>query len=349
MKANEVKPLFKDFDFEGNRKYWVYYPISRRRPTTTPEPVETFHLTDEASNPLLTEGGDFIDYDFVIPPTPTPTPSQTASPTPTPSITPTLTLTPTPTPSSTAFSPADISGLIYWSDYSDVNNLTLDTSTYDSVESVNDSYSGITIFSQLTKAEQPKYDGNYFTSSVGAITGNTNGGKGLVGTGLTMPSNYTMFVSFKPILSDTSTTTGLSMSDSGAGYGGSWSFRHHQLKTIEVGGTNYLTGIGFSSGGVAFSYPGVSTSPLSVSIGTRYNIGMSFGASGGNMVLNMYNGNNTIYDTQTVSGTGNSGSQDIVVGWDGFEKNGVMEQFMYNRELTLSEIQQVMDYLNSKY
>ena len=31
----------------------------------TPTPVETFHLTDEASNPLLTEGGDFIDFDYV--------------------------------------------------------------------------------------------------------------------------------------------------------------------------------------------------------------------------------------------------------------------------------------------
>jgi hypothetical protein len=65
MKANEVKPLFKDFDFEGNRKYWVYYPISKKRPTTTPEPVETFHLTTEDTSPLLTEGGDNIDFEHV--------------------------------------------------------------------------------------------------------------------------------------------------------------------------------------------------------------------------------------------------------------------------------------------
>lgn len=28
-------------------------------------PVETFHLTTEDNSPLLTEGGDFLDYDFV--------------------------------------------------------------------------------------------------------------------------------------------------------------------------------------------------------------------------------------------------------------------------------------------
>jgi len=31
--------------------------------TPTPPPVETFHITAEDGSPLLTEGGDFIDFD----------------------------------------------------------------------------------------------------------------------------------------------------------------------------------------------------------------------------------------------------------------------------------------------
>lgn len=33
--------------------------------TPTPPPVETYHILAEDNSPLLTEGGDFIDYDFV--------------------------------------------------------------------------------------------------------------------------------------------------------------------------------------------------------------------------------------------------------------------------------------------
>lgn len=32
---------------------------------TPPPPVETYHITTEDNSPLLTEGGDFIDYDFI--------------------------------------------------------------------------------------------------------------------------------------------------------------------------------------------------------------------------------------------------------------------------------------------
>jgi hypothetical protein len=31
----------------------------------TPPPVETFHILAEDNSPLLTEAGDFIDFDFV--------------------------------------------------------------------------------------------------------------------------------------------------------------------------------------------------------------------------------------------------------------------------------------------
>jgi len=112
-----MKPLSEKV---GTGNLWGSVIMNVPQDGVTPPPIETYHLMDEASNPLLTEGGDFIDYDFVIPPTPTPTPSQTASPTPTPSITPTSTLTPTPTPTPSAtpapFSPDDLSNLTYWWD-----------------------------------------------------------------------------------------------------------------------------------------------------------------------------------------------------------------------------------------
>jgi len=55
-------------------KPWVYDPEKLKLKFVggyvesggpTPPPVETYHLTDESGNPLLTEGGDYIDFDYV--------------------------------------------------------------------------------------------------------------------------------------------------------------------------------------------------------------------------------------------------------------------------------------------
>lgn len=123
--------------------------------TPTPPPAETYHILAEDGSPLLTEGGDFIDYDYVIPPSPTPTPSMTASPTPTP------TLTPTPTPSPSAFSPTDIpnltnwwesdtgvitdgSGVLSWTDSISSNVATRNSINFNNTTDVLNGYTGIT-------------------------------------------------------------------------------------------------------------------------------------------------------------------------------------------------------------
>jgi len=129
MKANEVKPLFKEFDFEGNRKYWVYYPISRRRPTTTPEPVETFYLMDEGSNPLLTEGGDNIEYDF---------------PAPTPPFSPTDISNLTNWWESTSGITTDGSGVVSWTDSISSNVATRVGIGFNNTTEVLNGYTGIT-------------------------------------------------------------------------------------------------------------------------------------------------------------------------------------------------------------
>jgi hypothetical protein len=83
--------------------------------TPTPSPIpETFHILAEDNSPILTEGGDNIDFDFVIPPTPTPTPSITPTLTSSPTPTPTPGLSPTPTPSPIPFSPTIIPNLTNW-------------------------------------------------------------------------------------------------------------------------------------------------------------------------------------------------------------------------------------------
>ena len=61
-----MKPLSEKV---GTGNLWGSVIMNVPQDGVTPPPVETYHLMDEASNPLLTEGGDFIDYDFVIPPT----------------------------------------------------------------------------------------------------------------------------------------------------------------------------------------------------------------------------------------------------------------------------------------
>ena len=84
-------------------------------------------------------------------PSPTPTPTITASvtptytPTPTPSVTPSYTPTNTPTPSSTPvtpFSPGSLSGLISWYDSDDVGTLTTGTTGSDVIVSTIDDKSG---------------------------------------------------------------------------------------------------------------------------------------------------------------------------------------------------------------
>jgi len=125
MKANEVKPLFKEFDFEGNRKYWVYYPISRKRPTTTPEPA--------------------------VSPTPTPTQTVTPTPTVTPTQTPSATPTPTPTPSAAVWSPSQMTNLQDW--WRADTGVSLTGSDVDSWEGYNGN-----VISPLNTSKKASYD-----------------------------------------------------------------------------------------------------------------------------------------------------------------------------------------------
>lgn len=247
------------------------------------------------------------------------------------------------------FSPKSIEGLIYWNNYSDSSTLTLNTTTYDSVQSVSDASSGITIYSSLTKSEQPKYDSNGYSTGVGAIYGNTSSSyPALTGT-TSQPQDYTIFCSFKPIAPHTSSLTALDSSDSGMSYpGAGFTFRHHQLKTIQSG-SNYLVGVAFNtSGSAVLSYPGAGN-PLAITNGTWYNVGMRVFSSGGNLELRMYNGSVVPYDVRTIAGTGASGTQKSVLGWNNFEDEMIAEQFMYNRALSAIEIEQIFDYLNARY
>ena len=103
---------------------------------------DVFYDDDETSEVYDPE----LDY-----PSPTPTPTITASvtptytPTPTPSVTPSYTPTNTPTPSSTPvtpFSPGSLSGLISWYDSDDVGTLTTGTTGSDVIVSTIDDKSG---------------------------------------------------------------------------------------------------------------------------------------------------------------------------------------------------------------
>ena len=319
-----------------------------------------------------------------IPPTPTPTPTKTSTPTPTPSITPSITPTitntptntktptntptntktptptrtgtPTPTPTTSPippFSPSSITGLLFWNNYSDVSTLTIDSSGgYDSVIQVQDAATSAVIFSQPTKSEQPKYVPNLYSGLLGGIIGNTNQSNsgGLVGN-LTLPPVYTIFNVIKQISTSSSNLTAALGSDVGMGWGGGgMPVRYNQFRTQAFGGVNYITAVAFDSGGnPLFSYQGISANPLAITNGNTYKIGMRTEITGGNFKLNMYNGNNVIYDTYTSGTNGASATQKMVVMWDAPENYGVMEQFMYNRTLTSGEISLVMNYLNSKY
>lgn len=53
-----MKPLSEKVN-KGN----VWGSVIMKVPTTVTPPVETFYLTTEATEPLLTEGGDNILYD----------------------------------------------------------------------------------------------------------------------------------------------------------------------------------------------------------------------------------------------------------------------------------------------
>ena len=61
-----MKPLGEK-QFKGN--VWGSQIMNVQKDGITPPPVETFHITAEDGSPLLTEGGDFIDFEFVPPPT----------------------------------------------------------------------------------------------------------------------------------------------------------------------------------------------------------------------------------------------------------------------------------------
>ena len=321
-------------------------PTLTRTPTSTPTPTVT---PSKTPNPAC-------DITYTVLPTPTPSNTPTTTPTTTPTVTPTKTLTPTPTPTSspvTPFSPSSITGLLFWNDYTNVSTLTIDSSGgYDSVSQVQDAATASVIFSQATKAEQPKYVSNLFSPSQGGIKGNTNQSNtgGLVGI-LTLPPVYTIFNVIKQISTSSSNTTVALGSDSAMGWvGGGLTTRYNQFRTQAFGGVNYITAVAFDSGGgPLFSYNGVSANPLAITNGNTYKIGMGTEVSGGSFKLNMYNGNNVIYDTYTSGTNGASATQNMVLMWDQPENYGVMEQFMYNRTLTPSEITQVMNYLNLKY
>jgi len=55
-----MKPLGEK-QFKGN--VWGSQIMNVQKDGITPPPVETFHITAEDGSPLLTEGGDFIDFD----------------------------------------------------------------------------------------------------------------------------------------------------------------------------------------------------------------------------------------------------------------------------------------------
>ena len=319
-------------------------------PSPTPTPSITPTLT---STPTTTPTPTLTT-------TPTITPTNTNTPSVTPTITPTKTTTPTPTLTQTPtsspvppFSPSSITGLLFWNDYTNPSTLTIDSSGgYDSVSQVQDAATASVIFSQATKAEQPKYFPTLFSPSQGGIKGNTNqnASGGLVGN-LTLPPLYTIFQVVKPITSNNSGNQVSLGSDNGMGWGGGgMPGRWNQSRVQNAAGNDYFAYIAFDSGGgPLFSYPGISSTPLVVTNGNTYKIGMGTTISGGSFRLNMYNGNNTIYDTYTSGTNGASFTQNMVLMWNQTEHYGVMEQFMYNRTLTPIEITQVMNYLNSKY
>jgi hypothetical protein len=290
-------------------------------PTPTPSPIsETFHILAEDNSPILTEGGDNIDFDFVIPPTPTPTPTQTSSPTPTPSITPTSTLTPTPTltptltssptptPSPIPFSPTSISGLNNW---------------WESTTGITTDVNGVVSWTDGISSNVATRNGNVFTNTTDVLNGYTGITQTNTPTQLSLSSTITLseatiFIVFRAnsdsiinyhmgednggIYCNFSSPTGIGLYNNPDVVGGGVNTNSPQYATIQMDATDYY---------IRQSGSQVATAAI---------------GSGGDLVFTrLFNGN-----TFPLNGT-------------------IWEILIYNRALNGTEIGDVETYIQNKY
>lgn len=262
--------------------------------------------------------------------------------------------TPSPTPTATPtppFNPGNLSGLTYYNKYSDVSTLTLDTSgAYTSIVSVEDFDDNTTKFSAPTgsKTYQPKI---YIDGSITGMTqaeAGTYGG--LTATTLNMTQEYTMVVMLKTLTTGAGQTF-FSVSDNGSalpyeGPGGGLSERHHQFKTQN---STSLYSIGFDQNGNP-TVVNNSTFPST----TQYSLMvMRTSYSGGVITTDYFLDGSTPIGSDSISGVAASRSpKNITLNiWAYGNGNtfNIVEQMMYDRALTNSEISQLLSYTNSTY
>jgi hypothetical protein len=316
-------------------------PTPTETPTNTPTPTET-----PTNTPTPTETPTETPTQTPTPtetPTNTPTPTETPTNTPTPTETPTNTPTPTPTPA--VFTPSSLSGLTYWNNYNDVDTLDIDTSGgYDSVSAVTDASTSVVYFTCATKNLQPRYETSGGTGYVFFETGNFE--SGLRGN-FEQPENYTYFAIVKH-RSGSSGTNFLSNQDSGTAIGGLGpGGRYHQFRFES---NKIIRGIGFNSSGLDVQ---TVSNQSTLDDNNWHIVAIRTKSSGGNFTIESFYDSNTPIDTNTIASPGKNTTtpRELIVmnGYSGNINFNVSEQFAYSRDLSDSEIQQVVDYYSSKY
>lgn len=333
----------------------VIPPTPTPTPTLTATPTPTPSATLTPTPTLTSTPTPTLTNTPTSTSTPTPTLTSTATLTPTPTVTSTATPTPTPTATVSSFTPASLSGITYYNKYSDVSTLTLDTSSgYTSVVSVLDKYYNTTIFSAPSgKVNQPPL---YIDGSITGVTQATIGQMGaFTSTTLNMTQEYTIAAIVKQIGSPTTNKLGISISDLQSGFpyqgpSGGGIERHHQFR---IDNYNTAVAIGFDTGANAVIITD-STMPSS----SQYSLVLMTATQilfGPQLTIGYYMDTNTPITTQSLFWYGASRNPEYVslnflqspstLG-DGYV---FVEQFMYDRPLSSSEITQLINYKDSVY
>ena len=301
-----------------------------------------------------------------VTPTPTPTPSYTPTNTLTPSVTPSITPTntpsitptntPTPTPSQYSFTPNSLTGLTFWTDFSDnsfyttsgssiidvyskVNNST--THTLNKVNSSNNNYTLVNSLSNtgITAAKVVTRPTNYIASSWNTVNDNA-----IVFGPKTNTTSYPDGTIFVVLNRGTISYPGYVLSR--AGYNGSTLVDQGVIYNLNTGTTNTNM----------ISYDNTYPSYL------YYNT-----TSSANVILTRVNNgpNATIYNGSTQQGTGTKNvTQDrtfrqfsslgafgnpVLASDSPPENTYYCEVIIYNRILSDSEKTQVWNYLSTKW
>ena len=232
--------------------------------------------------------------------------------------------------------PNNLSGLTWWSDYSNSANVNL---VGLQISSVTDSLSGTTYFQQVSP-NRPSYDSTIISGCLGAYEGQTN--KSLTTTNSDYPGtiNYTIFSRF--YFTGSSGNQNLVQSDAGEVlYDGTvlstrwFGFNVDNLQRLSAS-------FFFQAGG------GGGVPEIQLSANTWYNAAYRLNWDGSNLEATLWM-DGSISGTTTQSGVGQPVlvNQGVLQGED--FQGYIAEQFFFSRPLSNTEMVDMFTYLQNKY